>query len=137
MDEAPDLPALTEAQIEVMNAVWDRGEATVADVWKDLAARRPIARNTVLTTMERLRERGWLHCDSEEHAFRYRAAVPREAVQGMMVRRLLDSAFQGSAEGLVLALLDGRGLTDDEARRIRDLIGQAERRRSGRKGGGE
>jgi BlaI family transcriptional regulator, penicillinase repressor len=135
MDDVPDRPALSEAQIEVMNAVWDRGDATVAEVWKALSARRPIARNTVLTTMERLRERGWLHCDSGEHAFRYRAAVPREAVQGMMVRRLLDSAFQGSAEGLVMALLDGRGLTDDEAKRIRDLIGRAEQRRSQGKGG--
>jgi BlaI family transcriptional regulator, penicillinase repressor len=135
MDDGPDLPALSEAQIEVMNVIWDRGEVTVAEVWKALASRRPVARNTVLTTMERLQERGWLHCDSGEHAFRYRAAVPREAVQGMMVRRLLDSAFQGSAEGLVMALLDGRGLTDDEAKRIRDLIDRAERRRSQGKGG--
>jgi predicted transcriptional regulator len=134
MDEARDLPALSEAQIEIMNVVWDRGEVTVAEVWKTLSARRRVARNTVLTMMERLQERGWLHCESGEHAFRYRAAVPREAVQGMMVRRLLDSAFNGSAEGLAMALLDGRGLTDDEAKRIRDLIGQAERRRAERKG---
>ena len=126
MDDAPDLPALSEAQIEVMNVVWDRGEATVADVWKALATRRPVARNTVLTTMERLRERGWLHCDSGEHAFRYRAAAPREAVQGMMVRRLLDSAFQGSAEGLVMALLHDRGVSKGEAKRIKQMIDRAE-----------
>jgi BlaI family transcriptional regulator, penicillinase repressor len=135
MDDAPDLPALSEAQIEIMNVVWDHGEVTVAEVWKALASRRPVARNTVLTMMERLQERGWLHCESSDRAFRYRAAAPREAVQGMMVRRLLDSAFNGSAEGLVMALLDGRGLTDDEAKRIRDLIGRAERRRAEGKGG--
>ncbi len=135
MDDAPDRPALSEAQIEIMNVVWDRGEVTVAEVWKALGSRRRLARNTVLTMMVRLQERGWLHCESGEHAFRYRAAVPREAVQGMMVRRLLDSAFNGSAEGLVMALLDGRGLTDDQARRIRDLIGRAEQRRSEGKGG--
>jgi BlaI family transcriptional regulator, penicillinase repressor len=135
MDDARDLPALSEAQIEIMNVVWDRGEVTVAEVWKALSSRRPVARNTVLTMMERLQERGWLRCESGEHAFRYRAAAPREAAQGMMVRRLLDSAFNGSAEGLVMALLDGRGLTDDEAKRIRDLIGRAERRRAEGKGG--
>jgi BlaI family transcriptional regulator, penicillinase repressor len=134
LDDVPDRPALSEAQIEIMNVAWDRGEVTVAEVWKALSSRRPVARNTVLTMMERLRERGWLHCESGEHAFRYRAAVPREAVQGMMVRRLLDSAFNGSAEGLIMALLDGRGLTDDEAKRIRDLIGRAERRRVEGKG---
>ena len=76
----------------------------------------------------RLEEKGWLHCQNEGHAFRYRAAVPREAVQGMMVRRLLDSAFGGSAEGLVLALLEGRGISRAEAH-VRALIEPAEEER--------
>ncbi len=53
-----------------------------------------------------------------------------------MVRRLLDSAFNGSAEGLVMALLDGRGLSADESRRIRTLIRQADEARTRTKGGG-
>ena len=112
-----------------MNLVWDRGEVTVAEVWKALAARRKLARNTVQTMMVRLEEKGWLSSLTEEHAFRYRAAVPREAVQGMMVRRLLDSAFGGSAEGLVMALLDGRGISRAEADRVRALIQGAEEAR--------
>ena len=53
-------PPLSEAQLEIMNVVWDRGEATVAEVWKALAARRKVARNTVQTMIARLEERGWL-----------------------------------------------------------------------------
>ncbi len=136
MSDAPDLPALSDAQMEIMNEVWDRGEATVAEVWKALSSRRRVARNTVLTMMVRLQERGWLLCETSEHAFRYRAAAPREAVQDLMVRRLLDSAFNGSAEGLVMALLDGRGLSADESRRIRDMIRRADEARSRTKGGG-
>jgi BlaI family transcriptional regulator, penicillinase repressor len=124
-----DRSPLSEAQLEIMNLVWDRGEVTVAEVWKALSARRKVARNTVQTMMVRLEEKGWLHSLTEEHAFRYRAAVPREAVQGMMVRRLLDSAFGGSAEGLVMALLDGRGISRAEAQRIRALIQDAEEAR--------
>jgi BlaI family transcriptional regulator, penicillinase repressor len=135
MDDAPDRPALSEAQMEIMNVVWDRGEVTVAEVWKALSARRQVARNTVLTMMMRLQERGWLLCESGEHAYRYRAAAPRAAVQGMMVRRLLDSAFNGSAEGLVMALLDGRGLSPEESNRIRELIRRADEARSREKGG--
>ncbi len=52
------LSALSEAQMEIMNVVWDRGEATVADVWKVLAARRAVARSTVLTMLTRLEEKG-------------------------------------------------------------------------------
>jgi predicted transcriptional regulator len=124
-----DRSPLSEAQFEIMNLVWDRGEVTVAEVWKALTARRALARNTVQTMMVRLEEKGWLQSETQGHAFRYRAAVPREAAQGMLVRRLLDSAFGGSAEGLVMALLDGRGISRAEARRIRSLIERAEEAR--------
>jgi BlaI family transcriptional regulator, penicillinase repressor len=118
-------PPLSEAQLEIMNVVWERGEATVAEVWKALAGRRRVARNTVQTLMARLEEKGWLLCQAEGHAFRYRAAAPREATLGALVRKLVDTAFAGSAEGLVVALLDGRGVSKDEAERIRAMIDRA------------
>lgn len=120
------LPPLSEAQMEIMNVVWDRGEVTVADVWKVLSSRRRVARSTVLTMLTRLEEKGWLSCDQEGHAFRYRAAVPREATLGTMIRRLVDTAFGGSAEGLVMALLHGRGVSKEEASKIKKLIDAAE-----------
>ena len=119
-------PPLSEAQLEIMNVVWDRGEVTVADVWKAVASRRKVSRNTVLTMLTRLEEKGGLNCDGEGHAFRYRATVPREATLGTMIGRLVDTAFGGSAEGLVMALLHGRGVSREEARRIRTMISRAE-----------
>ena len=51
-------PPLSAAQLEVMNVVWDRGEAGVAEIWQELSKRRggdaPVARNTVQTTLSRL-----------------------------------------------------------------------------------
>ena len=79
--------------------------------------------------MARLEEKGWLLCRDEGHAFRYRAASPRGATLGAMVRKLVETAFEGSAEGLVLALLDGRGVSKDEAKRIRAMIDRSERER--------
>ena len=76
--------------------------------------------------LTRLEEKGWLCCDEEGHAFRYRAAAPREATLGTMVRRLVDTAFGGSAEGLVLALLHGRGISKEEAGKIKKMIDGAE-----------
>ena len=119
-------PPLSEAQMEIMNVVWDRGEVTVADVWKAVASRRKVSRNTVLTMLTRLEEKGWLSRDEEGHAFRYRATVPREVTLGTMIGRLVDTAFGGSAEGLVMALLHGRGVSKEEARRIRTMISRAE-----------
>lgn len=126
MSEAQERPPLSEAQLEIMNIVWDRGEATVAEVWKALGARRKVARNTVLTMLTRLEEKGWLCRDEGGHAFRYKAAVPREATLGTMIRRLVDTAFGGSAEGLVMALLHDRGISAEEADKIRAMIDRAE-----------
>jgi len=85
-----------------------------------------VARSTVLTMLARLREKGWLCRDEEGHAFRYRASVPREATRGQLVRRLVDTTFGGSAEGLIMALLHGRGVSKEEARRIKMMIDRAE-----------
>jgi predicted transcriptional regulator len=125
----PELPPLSEAQLEIMNLVWDRGEVTVAEVWKALAERRQVARNTVQTLLLRLKEKGWLRSRTDGHAHRFRAAVPREATVRTMARRLVDLAFGGSTEGLLAALLGQRGVSPEEAERIRALIDQAERKK--------
>lgn len=122
------LPAepLSDAQLEIMNLIWDAGEVTVAGVWQTLARRRGVARNTVQTMLVRLEEKGWLKHREEGGAFVYAAAVPRKRVQQRSVERMLDTVFRGSAEGLVLTLLQSRGLTKDEAGRIREMIRRAE-----------
>ena len=128
-DEEQDteaLPALSEAQTEIMNVVWDYGEATLAQVWAALAVRREVARNTVQTQLTRLVEKGWLLHRLEGKAFYYRATVPRRDARSRAVQRLVDAVFGGSAEGLVMTLLDGRRLSSEEASRIRALIERAE-----------
>jgi BlaI family penicillinase repressor len=125
----PRLPALSEAQLEIMDVVWEGGEVTVTDVWNVLAGRRQLARNTVLTLMDRLEKKGWLKRRAEGQTHFYSAASPRADTLGGVVHRLVDSAFAGSAEALVLALLEGRGVSEDEARRIRQLIDNAKTRR--------
>ena len=117
-------PPLSEAQIEIMELVWERGEVTVADVWKTLADRRSLTRNTVQTLMARLDERGWLRHRADGKTFFYRAAHPRQAAQRQLLDNLIRSAFGGAAEGLVMALLEN-GVSPEEAQRIREMIEEA------------
>jgi predicted transcriptional regulator len=124
-----ELPTLSEAQLEIMDLVWEAGEATVTDVWNVLSRRRPVARNTILTLMDRLEKKGWLRRRATGQTHSYSAQVPRDVTLGRVVHRLVDAAFAGSAEALVLALLESRGVTDEEARRIRRLIDNARSRR--------
>lgn len=112
--------------MEIMNAVWDRKEATLGEIWQELAAKREVAKNTVQTLLSRLVEKGWLRYRAEGKVFHYQAAVPREKTQKAALKKFLNSAFGGSAEGLVMALLRDEQLSKEEADRIRALIEQAE-----------
>ena len=124
----PDPIPLSERQLEIMNIVWQR-KATVADVWDALTRRSKIARNTVLTLMQRLEEKGWLRHRAEGNLFLYSATHEKEGVLGKMVSRLVDTAFQGSAEGLVMTLLDARGVSSQELARIKEMIDRAGRKK--------
>jgi predicted transcriptional regulator len=124
-----ELPALSPAQLELMHVVWESREVTVTDVWNVLSQRRAVARNTILTLMDRLEKKGWLRRRADGQTHYYTAAVPRAATLGHVVHRLVDAAFAGSAEALVLALLEGRGVSPEEAQRIRQLIDDAQKRR--------
>jgi len=122
----PSKSKLTPAQLEIMNLFWEQGELGVAQVWKLLSARRKVARNTVQTMLTRLVERGWLLARPEGKAFFFRASRPRKSTLRRMVSQLLDTAFDGSASGMVMALLEARRLSAEEAQHIRALIDRSQ-----------
>ena len=124
---------LTDAQREIMEVVWGQSEATVSEVREALASRRDLARNTVQTMMTRLEERGWLKHREEGRTFVYSANVSRTVSLGAKVTQLVDRFFAGSPEDMVTALIEYRGLTKEESRRIRDMIGEAEKKRAAQK----
>jgi BlaI family transcriptional regulator, penicillinase repressor len=131
MKKKQKTPPLSEAQREIMNLIWDSGEMGVADVWRVLSTRRPVARNTILTLITRLAEKGWLEARRVGNAFRYTAARPRKEARAEQLRHLVNTVFEGSAEGLVMTLLDSGSLTPDESRRIQAMIAKANRKSQG------
>jgi len=115
-----------------MEIVWEQGEVTVSEVRDRLAERRALARNTVQTMMVRLEEKGWLKHRTLGRTFVYSTNVPRNASLGARVAQMVDRFFQGSPEAMVTALLEHRGLSAEEAQRIRAMIEQAESQRDSR-----
>jgi BlaI family transcriptional regulator, penicillinase repressor len=128
MPKDRQLPTLSESQLEIMNVVWEREECSVADVWKVLHERRGISRNTAHTLIARLEEKGWLTHRESEGGFLFKATVSLEQTQRRTVQRIVETVFNGSAEGLVLALLNSGSVSKAEAGRIRQLIADAKRR---------
>ncbi len=122
-------PALSDSQLEIMQLIWSQGETTVTDVWNELTGKREVARNTVLTVMDRLVNRGWLTKRRIGNTQLYQATVDQDVSNGQVVKRMVDSVFSGAADQLVAALLSGRGVSEEEAARIKKLI-DAKRRES-------
>lgn len=121
-----ELPPLSDAQLEIMDIVWEQGKTTVGEIWKVLADRRSVSRNTISTMVTRLEEKGWLRHQAVGGTFFYSATYPREKVLPRLVRRLVDAAFQGSAEGLVLTLIEDGRLSPEEVERIKAMLDKAE-----------
>jgi len=124
------LAELSAAQLEIMNVIWQYREATISEVWRELQQRRKIARATVQTMVFRLEEKGWLKHREVGQAFMFSAAVDQEETRRNLVTSLCDRAFDGSAAGLVWALLDDRGVGKKELERIRELIARAEKQKN-------
>ncbi|NQV69930.1 MAG: BlaI/MecI/CopY family transcriptional regulator [Pseudohongiella sp.] len=116
---------LSRGEREVMEIIWDKGEVGVLEVTEILNRSRPVARNTARTLMERIREKGWLTHRVEGRSYLYSATVPREESLGQRVMDMVDKACGGNPEKLMMALLQYRGLSDDEAKRIRKMLDEA------------
>jgi predicted transcriptional regulator len=115
---------LTEAELRLMDVIWRKGSATVAEVADALPKQLGLAYNTVLTTLRILEDKGFVrHNKSKEgRAFIYRPVVSREVASRSAVRHLLGRFFGNSAEALVLNLLEDEDLTDSERKRIQRLL---------------
>lgn len=107
-----------------MDVLWSKGSATVAEVAGALPKKLSLAYNTVLTTLRILEEKGYVRHSkpADGRAFVYTPLLSREQASRTAVRHLLRRFFAGSAEALVLNLLEDEKLSEDELKRIRDLL---------------
>lgn len=112
----------TQRELDVMSVLWDRGPSTVAEVRKALDD--DLAYTTVLTVLRILEEKGHVGHTTEGRAHRYRPLVERSTVGESALRRLTDRLFGGSPELLLTRLVDDEDLTEEELRRMKDLLAQ-------------
>ena len=115
---------LTPLELEIMHVLWDHGPATVAEVQPQLKA--TLAYTTVMTMLGILFKKGKVKRTQQGRAFRYRAAVSRERATGSALADVLERVFGGSADALVMSLVETRGLTADDLARLSRAIAAAE-----------
>src|SRR5215831_7514247 len=115
---------LTQTELRLMEIIWQKEKATVAEVVEALAGPSGPAYNTVLTTMSILERKGYLRHSAPKtgRAFVYHPAVSRQKATGNAVGHLLSRFFGGSAEALVLNLIEDKKLSDSEMKRVRKML---------------
>jgi predicted transcriptional regulator len=112
---------LTEQELEIMKIVWDRESATVRDVYEELLKRRKVAYTTVMTMMKILEQKKHLKRAQSDRAYIYRPTQPKRQVIGAMVRDFVNRVFNGSAEPLLVHLIDEHHLSQEDLEEIARL----------------
>jgi len=115
-------PGLTDAELKLMNVLWDQGGATVSRVVASLPQKPPLAYSTVLTTLRILENKGYARHTKKGRAFVCRAVVGRDKARQKAITHLLRRFFEGSPEALVLNLLEARKIDAESLKRLRNRI---------------
>lgn len=114
-------PTMTEVELELMEVLWEKGEATVSEVVEALPEQR-LAYSSVLTMMRILEQKGYVVHEKEGRAFVYRPLINRQQAQQTVIGYLLKRFFNNSPELLVVNLLEHEDVGPDEIKRLRQMI---------------
>ena len=112
----------TDQELEILKVIWQRGEATVREVYRELAAQRKIAYTTVLTMMGILEQKGHLKKTAGERAYIYSPTKPQQQVVRSMVREFVHRVFNGSARPLLVHLLEDPHTDPSELAEMEKLV---------------
>lgn len=126
--------AMTDRQFAISQLLWDHGSLTVCEVMEHLPGGERQPYTTVLGMLQTMEKAGLVAHEAEGTTYRYMAAVSRQAALGTLLRDFVARFFRGSAEDLVLGLVDADELTATDLRDIEAKLeptAHPSRRRSG------
>ena len=121
-------PRPTDAELEILNVLWQRGASTVRDVQGQIVRSRPaMGYTTVLKLMQIMAEKELVRRDESQRAHVYEARLAQEQTQRQLIGDLLERAFDGSATKLVMQALSARKTSAKELSTIREMLDEFER----------
>ena len=115
-------PTLTEAELRLMEVLWEVGPATVHQVMEELPAKVPLAYNSVLTTIRILEKKGYVQHVKEGRAHVYAPLVGKQEATRFEIKNLVGRFFKDSHELLVLNILEDKSINEDELKRLGQLL---------------
>ena len=121
----PPKPLPTDAELAILTVLWRRGPSTVRDVFESLRDDAGTGYTTVLKLLQIMMAKGLVKRDESQRSHVYRAAASEEQTQKRLVGDLLDRAFGGSAQALVMRALSVKPASETELAAIRALLDEA------------
>jgi predicted transcriptional regulator len=118
---------LTELQIAILRLLWEREEASVAEIWEALYEERGLAQTTIATLVARLQRRGIVVRRARDRQFVYRATITEADVQQSMVGELTERLFAGDVTALVSHLISASDMSPGDLARVKRMIENAEK----------
>ena len=119
------IPKLGRVQLQIMQILWERGEATAREVTDALNLAGPVAHSTTQTLLRKLEAKSAVAHSIRDRVFVFRPLSQEADVSESAARDLLTRVFGGSVYGLVSHLLKHEAVSDDEMQRLRELIDAA------------
>lgn len=117
--------SFTALQLAILRVLWERGEATVVEIWEALHDERGLAQTTLATLLSRLEKRGAVAHRTSSRQFVYRALVSEDAARHSMVSELTTRLFEGDVPALVSHLLSAQDMSPGDRQRIRAMLDKA------------
>jgi predicted transcriptional regulator len=124
MKSTSQLPKPTEVELEILRALWEKGEATVRELFEVITEQRPLGYTSVLKMLQIMTEKGLVERTEAGKAHIYHAAASQEETQSQLLRDLSERLFAGSAAQLAMHALAMEPASAEEIEEIRKIIRQ-------------
>lgn len=114
----------SEAELEILQILWDKGTCTVREVHGILEQNKETGYTTTLKQMQVMHEKGLLSRDASSKIHIYKAEAPREEVQQEILDKMIDTVYNGSAARLVMQALGNHSASKEELEEIQKYLDQ-------------
>jgi predicted transcriptional regulator len=124
----PNVHRLGDLQLKIMKVLWERSEATVAEVHRNLLDEADLAYTTIATMLRKMEARGLVSHRAEDRKFLYRPRVNAQEVANKMSAHFIEGLFEGSLANMVSHLLKTQDISREELDRLAKLIAERKKK---------
>ena len=121
-------PKPKESELEILNILWEKGASTVREIHEELEQTKESGYTTTLKLLQIMHDKKLVKRDASSKTHIYRANISQEDTQGQMLKKMIDTVFNGSAMDMVMQALGKHKASKDELEQIRQYLEQADKK---------